>query len=135
MNGSPDGLSLDYQGTVVEFLSYEGTFTAVGGVADGSISTDIGVSQTNSSTCDRTLQIDNSGNWVEKLATVGSGNACFAGLSISTTTCDGKTTGTDTYQAIFEVLIGSETMLNITCLLYTSPSPRDKRQSRMPSSA
>ena len=25
--------------------------------------------------------------------------------------------------------------LNIICLLYTSPSPRDKRQSRMPSSA
>ena len=25
--------------------------------------------------------------------------------------------------------------LNIVCLLYTSPSPRDKRQSRMPSSA
>ena len=24
---------------------------------------------------------------------------------------------------------------HITCLLYTSPSPRDKRQSRMPSSA
>ena len=24
---------------------------------------------------------------------------------------------------------------NATCLLYTSPSPRDKRQSRMPSSA
>ena len=24
---------------------------------------------------------------------------------------------------------------NVTCLLYTSPSPRDKRQSRMPSSA
>ena len=24
---------------------------------------------------------------------------------------------------------------NLTCLLYTSPSPRDKRQSRMPSSA
>ena len=27
------------------------------------------------------------------------------------------------------------TPLPITCLLYTSPSPRDKRQSRMPSSA
>ena len=26
-------------------------------------------------------------------------------------------------------------MINNTCLLYTSPSPRDKRQSRMPSSA
>ena len=29
---------------------------------------------------------------------------------------------------------GKSTMLKI-CLLYTSPSPRDKRQSRMPSSA
>ena len=28
-----------------------------------------------------------------------------------------------------------EYMENISCLLYTSPSPRDKRQSRMPSSA
>ena len=26
-------------------------------------------------------------------------------------------------------------ILSMTCLLYTSPSPRDKRQSRMPSSA
>ena len=30
--------------------------------------------------------------------------------------------------------VDSKTM-NILCLLYTSPSPRDKRQSRMPSSA
>ena len=29
----------------------------------------------------------------------------------------------------------SEVYENITCLLYTSPSPRDTRQSRMPSSA
>ena len=26
-------------------------------------------------------------------------------------------------------------IMNLSCLLYTSPSPRDKRQSRMPSSA
>ena len=32
-------------------------------------------------------------------------------------------------------LIGFEVELAYTCLLYTSPSPRDKRQSRMPSSA
>ena len=32
-----------------------------------------------------------------------------------------------------ELLIKSE--MDIPCLLYTSPSPRDKRQSRMPSSA
>ena len=29
----------------------------------------------------------------------------------------------------------TEHAMYITCLLYTSPSPRDKRQSRMPSSA
>ena len=29
----------------------------------------------------------------------------------------------------------SETAVSMLCLLYTSPSPRDKRQSRMPSSA
>ena len=29
----------------------------------------------------------------------------------------------------------AKTLLVQTCLLYTSPSPRDKRQSRMPSSA
>ena len=37
-----------------------------------------------------------------------------------------------TYTALFsnEAIKGYD-----TCLLYTSPSPRDKRQSRMPSSA
>ena len=45
-NGSPDGLALvDPIGTVVEFLSYEGVITAVGGVTDGMSSTDIGVSE------------------------------------------------------------------------------------------
>ena len=33
------------------------------------------------------------------------------------------------------VLMGTETGMKAICLLYTSPSPRDKRQSRMPSSA
>jgi hypothetical protein len=35
-NGSPDGMALvDASGAVVELLSYEGTFTAVGGPANG----------------------------------------------------------------------------------------------------
>ena len=33
------------------------------------------------------------------------------------------------------LVIFSLTSTGVTCLLYTSPSPRDKRQSRMPSSA
>ena len=32
-------------------------------------------------------------------------------------------------------VIETENRINQICLLYTSPSPRDKRQSRMPSSA
>ena len=45
-NGSPDGLALvDASDNVVQFLSYEGTFTALGGPADGIASTDIGASQ------------------------------------------------------------------------------------------
>ena len=32
-------------------------------------------------------------------------------------------------------ITGGSTGIGKACLLYTSPSPRDKRQSRMPSSA
>jgi 5'-nucleotidase len=45
-NGAPDGLALvDATGAVVEFLSYEGTFTAADGPAGGATSTDIGVEE------------------------------------------------------------------------------------------
>lgn len=45
-NGAPDGMALvDPVGTVLMFISYEGTFTAVGGPADGMLSVDIGVSE------------------------------------------------------------------------------------------
>ena len=45
-NGAPDGMALvDPSGGVVEFLSYEGILTAVGGPADGMTSTDIAVSE------------------------------------------------------------------------------------------
>jgi endonuclease I len=45
-NGSPDGLALlDAEGAIVEFLSYEGTFTALSGPASGRTSVDIGVAE------------------------------------------------------------------------------------------
>ncbi|GAB5535828.1 MAG: hypothetical protein Rubg2KO_20770 [Rubricoccaceae bacterium] len=48
-NGGPDGLALvDDLGTVLEFLSYEGSFTATNGPAIGLTSTDIGVSESSS---------------------------------------------------------------------------------------
>lgn len=46
-NGSPDGIALIVDGTVREFISYEGAFTAVDGIAAGMVSTSVGVSQVN----------------------------------------------------------------------------------------
>ncbi len=45
-NGSPDGVALVRpDGTVAEFLSYEGPLTATGGPANGTTATDIGVAE------------------------------------------------------------------------------------------
>ena len=63
-NGSPDGVALvDAGGTVVEFLSYEGTFTAVDGPANGMVSSDIGVREDGSVPIGQSLQRASSGSW------------------------------------------------------------------------
>ena len=63
-NGSPDGVALvNASGTVVEFLSYEGSMTGVGGPADGIAATPIPVSE------------DGSGPSTESLQRIGAGNA------------------------------------------------------------
>ncbi|PIB35181.1 hypothetical protein BFP72_07115 [Reichenbachiella sp. 5M10] len=60
-NGAPDGVALYDGSTVLQFLSYEGTFSAVGGVADGMTSTDIGVSQTSTTPVGVSLQLTGEG--------------------------------------------------------------------------
>lgn len=74
-NGPEDGIALvDPQGGVVQFLSYEGTLTAVNGPAAGMTSTDIGVSQPNSTPVGLSLQLGGEGNvyadftWAESAA-------------------------------------------------------------------
>ncbi len=63
-NGGPDGIALvNADGKVVEFLSYEGSFDAVGGAADGMTSTDIGVSETSSTAVGDSLQRADDGTW------------------------------------------------------------------------
>lgn len=45
-NGAPDGMALiDNSGVIIQFLSYEGSFTASNGPAAGITSTDIGISE------------------------------------------------------------------------------------------
>jgi len=61
-NGGPDGLALvDPSSQVVEFLSYEGSFVALGGPASGLSSIDIGVSETNATPVGTSLQRSGSG--------------------------------------------------------------------------
>ncbi|WP_275588760.1 endonuclease/exonuclease/phosphatase family protein [Croceicoccus hydrothermalis] len=61
-NGSPDGMALvDAGGAVVMFLSYEGSFTAVGGAADGMQSTDIGVAEDGTTPVGYSLQLAGTG--------------------------------------------------------------------------
>ena len=60
-NGSPDGIALVANGKVVQFLSYEGTFTAVDGPADGMTSTDIRVAESNSTPVEFSLQLKGTG--------------------------------------------------------------------------
>jgi predicted extracellular nuclease len=61
-NGGPDGVALSYNGTLIQFLSYEGTFTGVGGVADGILSTNIGVSEGSTTPAGSSLQLSGTGS-------------------------------------------------------------------------
>ena len=60
-NGSPDGIALVNGTTVVQFLSYEGSFTAVGGPAAGMLSADIGVTEPNTTPIGLSLQLSGTG--------------------------------------------------------------------------
>jgi DNA/RNA endonuclease G (NUC1) len=63
-NGAPDGLALVAPGdAVVEFLSYEGVFTAVGGPANGLMSVDVGVIEAGTEPLGMSLARDAAGIW------------------------------------------------------------------------
>jgi predicted extracellular nuclease len=60
-NGAPDGVALVHGSIVEQFLSYEGTFTATDGPADGMTSTDIGVAEGSSTPVGDSLQLTGTG--------------------------------------------------------------------------
>lgn len=81
-NGSPDGVALvNSGGTVVQFLSYEGSFAATDGVAAGMTSTDIGISESSGTVVGFSLQLSGTGtdyedfSWGAAAATFGGANA------------------------------------------------------------
>ena len=76
-NGGQDGIALVQGTTVKQFLSYEGTLTASNGPANGLLSVDIGVSETNSTAPGTSLQLTGSGSNYEDFAWQPSATASF----------------------------------------------------------
>ncbi|MBU1694065.1 MAG: hypothetical protein KKC51_08895, partial [Verrucomicrobia bacterium] len=60
-NGAPDGIALVKNGTVVQFLSYEGTFVAGNGPANGLSSTEIGASESIAPVINYSVQLGGTG--------------------------------------------------------------------------
>lgn len=62
-NGAPDGMALvDSIGTVMQFLSYEGTVTATNGPANGTMSVDIGQAEGSATPTGVSLQLSGTGS-------------------------------------------------------------------------
>ena len=80
-NGAPDGIALVGPGGLIQFLSYEGTMTGSGGAADGVTSTDIGVSETNSTAAGTSLQLGGSGTQYSDFSWNGTATATFDGCN------------------------------------------------------
>ncbi|HEX6588928.1 MAG TPA: DNA/RNA non-specific endonuclease [Longimicrobiales bacterium] len=62
-NGNPDGIALVSPAGVVEFLSYGGEMAAIGGAANGMMSTDIGVTEGSSTPIGHSVQRESITVW------------------------------------------------------------------------
>ena len=106
-NGGPDGIALDCDGTLIEFLSYEGSFAATNGVANGVTSTDIGVAESTTGLDTESLQLIG-GVWVGPIpATAGATNV-LPPCAITDVTVTGACNGVDyEYTVAFTATSGS----------------------------
>lgn len=61
-NGSPDGIAIAVSGVVQQFLSYEGSFIATNGLANGMTSEDIGLNEPSTTATGLSLQLEGTGS-------------------------------------------------------------------------
>src|SRR5687768_1602597 len=81
-NGAPDGVALvDSAGTVAQFLSYEGTLTAVDGPAAGLDSTDMGVSEVGNEPNGQSLQLTGTGTTYADFAWAAPATSTFGAVN------------------------------------------------------
>lgn len=116
-NGAPDGLALSNSGTLVEFISYEGSFEAVQGAATGVTAMDIGVQETSSTDIGQSLQRAEDGTWFGPEArTAGRSNVPAPAIAINEIAV--STTSTD--WEFFELFGAPGTSLDGLSLLQVS---------------
>lgn len=81
-NGAPDGIALvDSDGSVIQFLSYEGEFVANNGPAQGVTSVDIGVSEAGSAAVGTSLQLTGTGFVAADFVWSGSSSDSFGDIN------------------------------------------------------
>ncbi len=134
-NGEPDGFALvDNNDSVVQFLSYEGSFTAASGPATGTTSTDVGVSEPGSTPVGFSLQLTGTGTMSEDFSwnspaddTPGAVNdgqtfsgGSNAGTNILINEIDADQTGTDSAEFIelYDGGTGNTSLDNRVVVLY-----------------
>lgn len=124
-NGSPDGIALvNASSAVVQFLSYEGTFTAFGGPANGMLSTDIGVSENGSEPLGQSLRLSGTGQVYEdftwnspaaaSFGAVNTGQNFGAGVSLSINNATVVEGDSGTVTARFTVTLSSGAHSGVT---------------------
>ena len=84
-NGAPDGMALVCMGIVIEFISYEGSFTATNGPAIGLMSMNVGVQETGTTPIGQSLQLTGTGNTASAFTWSGPGAESPGSLNMGQT--------------------------------------------------
>lgn len=127
-NGSPDGFALvDATGQLVEFFSYEGTFTATDGPAAGTLSTDIVATQA-SAPMGQSLQRDSSNVWRAAASTFGACNVDGTPPTGNTISFSGRLTSDPALPVgfqdqIFATVRDASNTVITTTITWTSQTP------------
>jgi Chaperone of endosialidase/GEVED domain len=120
-NGSPDGVALvNASSVVVEFLSYEGTFTAVGGPANGMLSIDIAPGFADSNTQEGSFERHANTTWT--FVTTNTFGVCNTGLIIGSI-CSASlfpVSGIFSTTALSSVCSGGQTSLSLDLTNHTT---------------
>lgn len=81
IQNGPDGMSLDYNGSVIQFLSYGGSFAATDGPANGLTATDIGLTESSSTLSTESLGLSGSGLDYDHFTWAGPNTSSFGNVN------------------------------------------------------